>query len=132
MTPFAMRFAIALLVLLGGDAAWLSYFARAMFRPTLGSILLETPRWWAAGIFYPCYALGIVVFAVAPAMRQHSLATALLNGAMLGALAYGTYDLTNLATIRAWSVPLALIDIGWGTLLTAFAAAASYALTANR
>ena len=123
---YAIRYAVALLVMIVGDALWLSYFARAMFRPTLGSMLLDDPRWLAAALFYLLYAAGIVWFAVTPALRSGSWSSAALSGALLGFLAYMTYDLTNLATIRAWTMQLALIDMAWGTLLTAVAATASY------
>jgi len=123
---YALRYFSALIVLVALDALWLSYFARAVFRPTLGDILLDTPRWGAAGLFYLLYALGIVLFAVMPAMRGGSWMSAALSGALFGFFAYMTYDLTNLATLKAWSLRLALIDIAWGALATALAAAASY------
>jgi len=123
---YAIRYAVALLVMIVGDALWLSYFARAMFRPTLGTMLLDDPRWLAAALFYLLYAAGIVWFAVTPALRSGSWSSAALSGALVGFLAYMTYDLTNLATIKAWTVQLALVDMAWGTLLTAIAATASY------
>jgi uncharacterized membrane protein len=127
MTGIAIRFAVVLLVLIVGDAAWLSYFARAMFRPVLGDILLDTPRWSAAVLFYLIYAAGVMVFPLAMGLHKDSLGTAILYGALFGFLAYMTYDLTNLATIKSWTVPLALIDMGWGALLTAAATAAGFA-----
>jgi len=123
---YAIRYAVALLVMIVGDALWLSYFARAMFRPTLGTMLLDDPRWLAAALFYLLYAAGIVWFAVTPASRSGSWSSAAFSGALVGFLAYMTYDLTNLATIKAWTVQLALVDMAWGTLLTALAATASY------
>lgn len=128
MQAIAFRYVGVLLVLVVGDALWLSYFARAMFRPVLGEILLDNPRWSAAILFYLIYALGVLVFPLAQGLRNGSLGEAVLYGALFGFLAYMTYDLTNLATIKAWTMPLALIDIGWGALLTAAATAAGYAI----
>jgi uncharacterized membrane protein len=128
MVSLVLRYGTALVVLIALDAAWLSYFAHAVFRPTLGSILLDEPRWIAAGLFYALYALGVVVFAVAPAARDGSWLAALAYGAFLGFVAYMTYDLTNLASIKAWTVTLAIVDTAWGTLATALAAAASYSI----
>jgi uncharacterized membrane protein len=128
MQGIVFRYVAVLLVLVIGDAAWLSYFARAMFRPVLGDILLDTPRWGAAILFYLLYALGVMVFPLALGLRGGSMLTAVLYGALFGFLAYMTYDLTNLATIKAWTMPLALIDMGWGALLTAAATAAGYAV----
>jgi uncharacterized membrane protein len=123
----AIRFAVILLVLVIGDAIWLSYFAKAMFRPVLGDILLDTPRWSAAILFYLIYAAGVMAFPLAMGLHKDAIGTAVLYGALFGFLAYMTYDLTNLATIKAWTVPLALIDMGWGALLTAAATAAGFA-----
>lgn len=118
MPPLALRYGVVLLAMVAGDALWLSYFARAMFRPALGGILLDDPRWSAAALFYLLYALGVTVFPMALGARAdwHSAA---LYGAMFGFFAYMTYDLTNLATIKAWTWPLALADMSWGALLTA-------------
>jgi uncharacterized membrane protein len=128
MQGIIIRYVVVLLVLAIGDAAWLSYFARAMFRPTLGDLLLDNPRWGAAILFYLLYALGVLVFPLALGLRQGALLPAVLYGALFGFLAYMTYDLTNLATIKAWTMPLALIDMGWGAVLTAAATAAGYAV----
>lgn len=128
MQAIAFRYVGVLLVLVVGDALWLSYFARAMFRPVLGEILLDNPRWSAAILFYLIYALGVLVFPLAQGLRNGSLGEAVLYGALFGFLAYMTYDLTNLVTIKAWTMPLALIDMGWGALLTAAATAVGYAI----
>lgn len=128
MQAIAFRYLGVLLVLVVGDALWLGYFARAMFRPVLGDILLDNPRWGAAILFYLIYALGVQMFPLALGLRNGSLNAAVLYGAMFGFLAYMTYDLTNLATIKAWTTPLALIDMGWGAFLTAAATAAGYAI----
>ena len=127
MTGFAVRYGVVLLVLVIGDAVWLSYFARAMFRPALGDILLDTPRWSAAIFFYLIYAAGVMVFPLAMSQHIQTLGSAILYGALFGFLAYMTYDLTNLATIKAWTVPLALIDMAWGAALTGAATAAGFA-----
>ena len=127
MTGFAVRYGVVLLVLVIGDAVWLSYFARAMFRPALGDILLDTPRWSAAIFFYLIYAAGVMVFPLAMSQQIQTLGSAILYGALFGFLAYMTYDLTNLATIKAWTVPLALIDMAWGAALTGAATAAGFA-----
>jgi uncharacterized membrane protein len=123
---WAVRYVVALLVLGIGDFLWLGYFAHAVFRPTLGAILLDDPRWGAVIAFYLFYTVGVLVFAVSPALRAGSAWTALLYGALFGLFAYGTYDLTNFATIEAWTVRLAAVDTGWGALLTAMASLAAY------
>lgn len=122
------RYVAALLVLGIGDALWLMlYFAPKVFRPTLGPILREDMQWTAAIAFYLIYAVGIIVMAVAPALRSGAgWSTALVYGAMFGFFAYMTYDLTNYATLKAWTVQLAVQDVAWGTFISAIAAAAAY------
>jgi uncharacterized membrane protein len=126
MLNLVTRYAAVLAVLIVGDALWLSYFAKAMFRPTLGGILLDDPRWLAAGAFYVLFAFGVMYFAVMPALRQGGWTNAALTGALLGFVAYMTYDMTNLASIKAWTLSLALVDMAWGTLITAVAASTGY------
>ncbi|HTT97409.1 MAG TPA: DUF2177 family protein [Rhizomicrobium sp.] len=120
------RYVVALLVLGIGDALWLSYFAHAVFRPTLGTILLDDPRWLAVGLFYLAYPVGVLIFAVSPALRAGSAWMAIIYGALFGLFAYGTYDATNFATIKAWTVQLATMDTAWGVMLTALSAVAGY------
>jgi uncharacterized membrane protein len=126
---WVLRYLTALVVLVALDAVWLNFVGISMFRPILGSMLLDSPRWPPAALFYLLYALGVVIFAVGPTLRAGSLRTALGYGASLGFFAYMTYELTNFATIRVWTAELAAIDIVWGTVLTALAAAASFAIS---
>jgi uncharacterized membrane protein len=79
--------------------------------------------------FYALYAAGIVIFCISPALDSASLAKAALLGALLGALAYATYDLSNLATLKSWPMALSLLDIAWGAFVTGVAASAGYQMT---
>ena len=108
------------------DFVWLTRVAIGFYRQNIGELLLATPNFAAAGIFYLFYVIGIVYFAVMPAVTANSVLTALLNGAILGLLAYGTYDMTNLATLKGWSLSVSVVDMAWGAVLTATAAAAGY------
>ncbi len=111
------------------DYVWLTRLAGPFYRSQIGSMMLDQPRLGVAALFYILYVAGIVVFAVVPALRAESLATTLLLGALLGCIAYGTYDITNYATLRGWPVAVLLVDIAWGTALTAVSAGAGYLLT---
>ena len=124
-----LSYLAVLVVLVAGDAAWLSWFAPAVVHPTLGSILRDGVRWPAVILFYLLFALAIVIF---PLSRAGSLTAALFSGALFGFFAYMTYDLTNLATIKVWTTPLALTDTAWGTVLSAVAASAGYAVLSAR
>ena len=125
-----MRFLVAYLatavVFLGLDAIWLSRIALDLYRRELGGLLLDKPNLAIAGIFYLLFVVGIVVLAIYPALNGGSWVNALLMGAVLGLVAYGTYDITNLSTLKDWSVTVTLADLAWGTVLTGAAATAGY------
>lgn len=129
MLSFAVRYAAAPAVLALGDLVWLSYFARAVFRPTLGPILREEINWRAVIAFYLLYAVGIVVFAVGPALANQSARQALIYGLLFGFFAYITYDVTNYATLNAWTIKLAVMDVAWGTFISGVAGLISYSAT---
>lgn len=105
------------------DFIWLSNAINFLYRPRLGGLLAEKPVLWAAALFYVLYGVGMAVFAVRPALAGGGVLTALWTGAFLGLLAYGTYDLTNQATIKGWSVTVTIVDMAWGALVTGLAAA---------
>jgi uncharacterized membrane protein len=118
----------AALVMLVLDGVWLSVMGKALYRPALGDILLDGFRVAPAVIFYVLYVGAIQIFAVSPAVKSGSVGTALIYGALLGFICYATYDLTNHATLKAWTTTLTLIDMAWGTALTAAASAGGYML----
>jgi len=103
------------------DAVYLSLAGQKVYRPTLDYALADTPKIPAAIAFYLVYIAGVVALAIRP-NRAASLAAVALTGAMLGAMAYATYDLTNQATLKAWATRITLIDIAWGAFATAVAA----------
>jgi len=129
MLSIAVRYVTALAVLVAGDILWLGYFAHAVFQPTLKPILRDEIEWRAAILFYLLYAVGIAVFAVTPALANRSAWQALGYGLLFGFLAYMTYDATNYATISAWTIRLAVMDVGWGTFISGIAGLASYGVT---
>ena len=83
-------------------------------------------NWPAAFAFYLIYIVGILLFAVKPALADQSLAKAAIWGALFGFFTYATYDLTNLATLKDWPLKIVVIDVIWGTLLCTLVASASY------
>ena len=111
------------------DMAWLGTMASRLYRPTLGDIMLADVNLPAGVAFYLIYPVGLIIFAILPALKSGSLAQAMLGGALFGFFTYITYDLTNQATLRNWTTQITLLDAGWGTLLGAIAAAAGFWLT---
>ena len=131
LSYFAAYGAIAV-VMLALDALWLGVIAKSFYRDGIGHLMADVPNLAAAGAFYLLYPVGVLLFAVAPAAWSWASpapvlvpwSRAVLAGALFGFFAYATYDLSNLATLRGWPLRLTLVDIAWGTALTAAAAAA--------
>jgi uncharacterized membrane protein len=119
----------AILALVALDMAWLGRTFSTIYLPALGDVMSPNAKVPVAVLFYLIYPIGLVFFAVAPALRAGAWSTALVNGALFGFFVYMTYDLTNLATLREWSLMVSLIDVGWGTILNGTAATVSYLLT---
>ena len=103
------------------DALWLGWAGPNFYRPRLGDILADSFRMAPALVFYAAYIAAIVWFAVRPGLAN-GLGAAALNGALLGAICYATYDLTNQATLKQWSTTVTIADICWGAFATAIAA----------
>ncbi len=116
-------------VFLAPDAIWLTTMAERLYRPALGALMLERFAPLPAILFYGLYIVGIVVFAIAPSLTHGRWISALWRGALLGLIAYATYDLTNQATLRGWAWRVTVADLCWGTFVTAAAAAAGSRLT---
>ena len=111
------------------DFVWLGFVAKSFYREEIGPLLLEKFNMAAAVGFYLIFVVGIVIFAVLPAVQAGSWKTALLYGALFGFFTYATYDMTNLATLKAWSPIVTIVDIAWGTALTGVAAVVGYSAT---
>ena len=108
------------------DAVWLTTMTDRLYRPVLGPILREKPDMTAAVLFYLISIAGTVFLAIAPALKEGNWARAAVNGAVLGFVAYATYDLTNQATLAGWQARLTVLDLIWGTVLTTASATAGY------
>lgn len=110
------------------DLVWLGVVAQGFYERHLGHLLAEDVRWKAAILFYLLYIAGILVFAVTPALAQGSLGRAVLLGGFLGLFAYATFDLTCLALFRGFPTVVVVVDMVWGTVLTATVTAAAYGI----
>jgi uncharacterized membrane protein len=118
---------VAVLIVFGTiDAVWLSTMGPLLYRPALGDILAPALRIAPAIAFYLTYPIGVVVFAVLPALRAQTPLTAAGLALLFGALAYATYDLTNYATLRNWTLQITVLDIVYGALASGIAATVAY------
>jgi uncharacterized membrane protein len=111
------------------DLVWLGVVAKGFYQKHLGYLMRPQINWAAAILFYLLFIIGIVLFAVRPALELQSPMRALVYGALFGFFAYATYDLTNLATVRDWPVIVTVIDLIWGTVLCGAVALGSYVIS---
>ena len=128
MKKALIAYVATLLTFLLLDGIWLGLLMAPTYRELLGSLMLDKPLLLPAAVFYCLYVIGCVVLVVLPALSWQRAAKL---GALLGLVAYGTYDLTNWATLRDWSVQVTLMDWAWGTVATAVACTVGY-LVAKR
>ncbi len=108
------------------DMTWLGFIAKELYKKYLGGFLSDKVNWPAAIIFYLLFIIGIFYFAILPAVEKNSLAKAIISGALFGVFTYATYDLTNLATLKDWPLPIVFIDILWGAVLTGIVSTAGF------
>ncbi len=106
------------LLLVVVDYFWLSNAVNFLYRPKLGALLADKPVLWAAALFYVLYGIGVAVLVLRPALAEGGIVAALWMGALFGLVAYGTYDLTNQATIKGWSLTVTVVDMVWGAFIT--------------
>ena len=105
------------------DALWLGLLGRNFYKARLGQLLLDRPNWPVAILFYLLHSVGIVVF---PAALATSWTESALYGALFGFVVYAAYDITNLATLRGWSMAVSLVDLAWGAIVSAAACTAAF------
>jgi uncharacterized membrane protein len=116
---FLQLYGIAIIAFFAIDIVWLVLVAQKFYRDELGDLFTDKVIWPAALLFYAIFIVGVVVLVVQPALDEDSFWMAVGGGALLGLVAYSTYDLTNLATTRNWPLRLTIVDIIWGTVLAA-------------
>ncbi len=111
------------------DLIWLGLIARPIYQKYIGQFLAEQTKWGSAIVFYLLFVAGIVYFATWPALQDGSILKAVVNGALIGFLAYMTYELTNHAVIAGWPWQIVIVDIIWGTALGALVGGLGYYFT---
>ncbi len=121
---YLIAYVACVLVMGALDFLWLTNTSGAIYHRDLGPLLADDPNMTVAVIFYLTYIVGVLIFAVRPALASADWKTALLYGALFGFFTYATYDLTNYATMKVWTLRVTLFDIAWGTVLTGVTASA--------
>ena len=123
---FIKLYAIALPIFFAIDMMWLGLVAKGFYTKQIGSLLKPDVNWTAAILFYLLFIIGLVVFVITPAVEKNSWTHALLFGALFGLVCYATYDLTNLAVAKDWSLLVTIVDLAWGAVLAASVSTATY------
>lgn len=125
---FLKLYGLTALVFFTIDLVWLGVVAAEFYRKHLGHLLAEQVRWGPALLFYLLFILGIQVFAILPGLSESSLTRTLVLGAFLGLVAYATFDLTCAALFRGFPTLVVVVDLVWGTCLSAVVAVAGYGI----
>ena len=124
---FSIKLYLATLgIFLAIDLLWLGLVARTLYRKYLGYLMSANVNWSAALLFYLIFITGLLIFVVIPALKSGSFSQAVWMGALFGLVTYATYDLTNLATIKDWPLPITLVDMLWGIILSVTVTASSF------
>lgn len=119
LMEFIKLYVLSFASLLALDSVWLTKVAPKFYKSNIGHLMAEKPNLLAAGLFYAIYIAGVVAFVVQPAVADKSLVQAALKGALFGLVAYSTFDLTSQAVFKDWPAKVTVVDMLWGTVLTA-------------
>ncbi len=128
---FIKLYLIAFSVFLALDLVWLGLVSKKFYARQIGFLMKTDISWLPAVIFYLLFTFGLVVFIIAPSLEKGSLTYALLYGALFGLITYATYDLTNLATLKGWPILVTIVDLLWGTAVSALVSLITF-LLANK
>ncbi len=104
------------------DVIWLSFATKSFYRPLIGNLLTDKPVMWAAALFYIIYVMGMALVVIQPCISSENIFKTLYIGFIFGLVAYGTYNLTNMAVLKGWSPIVTFVDMFWGGSLTAVSA----------
>ncbi|SMO94038.1 DUF2177 family protein [Paracoccus laeviglucosivorans] len=122
MTQILVLYAVTVVAFLGLDMLGINFLIRPVFDRHVGHLLASPLRLGPAAVFYMAYVAGLLWFVSVPALKESAPLQALIGGMVLGFLCYGTYEMTNYATLRDWSLEQVAADLAWGTVLTGFSA----------
>ena len=122
MKTFLISYLTTTVIFLLIDIVWLSQAVPYFYQPNIGDLLREDPIILIAALFYLIYPIGVNILVVIPALEGRFIKKVFFNGFIFGFVAYGTYNLTNMATLTGWSIHVVLVDMLWGGILTASSA----------
>jgi uncharacterized membrane protein len=129
VSKMILSYLLTTVVFFAIDLVWLGLIAKNIYKKYLGSLMSETVNWGAAMVFYLLFIAGIFIFVINPSIEKQSALRAVLLGAFFGLITYATYDLTNYATLKGFPLNVVIIDLAWGTFVTATVSLAGYYIT---
>ena len=115
---FLKLYLISIIVFFIIDLLWLGIIAKDLYRDQIGFLMSDQVRWGPAILFYCLYLAGLTFFVILPAFQDSNWVSALICGGFFGLVCYGTYDLTNLATLKGWPTKIVVYDLLWGTFIS--------------
>ena len=124
LITFFVAFAVFMVI----DLIWIGVVAAPFYRKQIGFLMAKSVNWAAAILFYIIFIAGMVIFVIYPALTNQSFSSALIMGALYGLVTYATYDLTNLATLEGWPMPMVIVDMLWGISLSVLVSSITYVL----
>lgn len=125
---YIKMYIIAFFVFLIIDAVWLGIISKNLYKKELGHLMSKKPNFIAAGLFYLLFLVGLVYFVINPSIINNDLPKLFISSGLFGLITYSTYDLTNLATLKDWSLKITIIDLIWGTTLSILVSYLTYLL----
>lgn len=134
IASWSLTYLAALVAFLVVDLTWLGVIAQPLYQRHMGPIMLDSPRWGVALVFYAVYVAGLLFFAVNPVLQAAdggSVLRVMAMGAAFGFVTYATFDLTTLSVIRGYNGTIAVIDMVWGTVLGSIVATVGYAVASR-
>jgi uncharacterized membrane protein len=123
MLKWSIAYGVAAVSFLAFDAVWLRWASVNLYKPVIGEIMAKDFNLGAAVAFYLIYIAGMTWFAIRPGIESGAVQAAMLNGILLGALCYATFDLTSQAVMKVWATHVSVLDILWGAFVTGAASA---------
>lgn len=123
---FLKVYALTLVIFFLVDIVWLGVISKKLYKEYLGHLMAPNVNWAAALVFYFLFIAGLVFFVIMPAIKKGDFMYAITVGAFFGLITYGTYDLTNLSTLKDWPLNITIIDLIWGTFLNAATSGITY------
>ena len=116
MKRVAVLYLATLVVIVPIDFLFLGLIAKSFFTSQVGDMLGEI-RLTPAILFYLLYVIGVLIFVSGP--PDATWQSTLPYGALFGFFCYTTFDLTSLSLLRHWTWPVAIVDVLWGSFVTA-------------